>query len=139
MRLNAVEAMTITLCFLPGLLAPLRRSKLSLIAPGEERRAAKDLLDRARLTLERAAVVVSLWPERNARQCAVTPRYELAPGTADFSRVLTLTAETRTSASAPAHARALLERLSAAGFSAAEPGEAASFPETPAETGRRAA
>lgn len=126
MRLNAAEAITVTLCFLPRLLSPRGRTKLTPFAAAEARPATPDLLDRAVLRQDRTAIVLSLWAERPARQCVVTPRYAMAPGTADFSRVLELSAMPA-EAEPPAGARALWARLQAAGISAAAPAEAASL------------
>jgi hypothetical protein len=44
--------------------------------------ANADHLDRAKVTHERAALIVSLWPP--ARQCVVTPIYAALPAPAQF-------------------------------------------------------
>lgn len=136
MRLTAAEAITVTLLFLPRLLAPMRRSKLSALVAAEVRAAGVEMLDRAKLRQERAAVVLSLWPERAAQQCVVAPLYAMAPGTADFSRTLQLSAAPL-HAEPPEGARALWERLKSAGISAATPSEA--IPVAPQSEGPRRA
>lgn len=116
--------------------APFRREKGPRWAPAELRDAPIDILERCQLAQDRTAIVLSLWAERPAKQCTVTPRYAVAPGTADFSRVVKVTTNSAAVA-APKGARALLGRLHAAGYSAAEPSEAASFQS--ADNARRAA
>lgn len=123
------------------MMAPQKRGKCSPFAPAEMQTAAKDALRRLSLDCRKSAMVISLWAERPARQCAVTPRYVLAEDKADFGfgGVLRFAA-VAPPAAAPAGARALLARLQAAGYAASD-AEAAVFmaPESPRDGQRRAA
>lgn len=86
--------------------APLARAKPARLSPAEARPATQDVLDRLSFAQERTAMVLSLWTALPARQCAVTPRYVMAPEDRVYERA-TL---------APEGVRALQARLAAAGF-----------------------
>lgn len=134
MRRMAASVATALACFS----APMRRPRPARWAPAENRPASPDALDRLQLGHFRTAFVTSLWAARPAKQCAIEPRYDLAPGGADFSRVLRIAASTMRTA-APVGARALLARLQAAGISAAEPNAAAEIAPVIKLEARRAA
>lgn len=75
----------------------------ALIAPALDEPGAA-ILDRNRLSHQRAALIASLWPEP-ARQCVARPRYVALPAPAIFGSLF------RVSWSVKADARALQRRL----------------------------
>ena len=107
-------------------MVPQRRSKCAPWAPAEARAATKDILRRIALDCRRSAIVTSLWAERPAKQCAVTPQYALTPDRADFGGVLRFAA-VAPPAPAPKGAQALLARLQAAGYALSDAAETPAY------------
>lgn len=100
-------------------LAPTRTARAPRLAPGQGRLADRETLTRAGLAQDRAALVLSLWAQTPARQCAIAARYASPGETADFAPSI--------KPAAPVGARAMWARLDAAGFNIAKQSETAAW------------
>jgi hypothetical protein len=135
MRVLAGTAAAV-ICLAVSVFSSPIRTKLRPWAAAELWPATRDMLRKLSDDYNQAAVVLSLWADRPARQCAVAARYEIAAAPADFGWLMHLSADPPV-AEAPAGARAMLARLNAAGYDTAEP--SAETPAKPDDAARRAA
>lgn len=94
--------------------APLEHPKAQRPVAGAWRGAGAEILNRARLDQTRAAIVVSLWAEQPAKQCAVQSRFTMRPSEQD--RALMPLTSVRANAAEPVGARAVWAQLQAAGI-----------------------
>lgn len=104
---RSVIAAVIWFCMTEAAARPARE------APAEIQPASADALFHREFSLERTAMVLSLWAGQPGQQCAVTPRYVMAPDDEVITRILPQRAH------AFSGARALQQKLETAGFAPA--------------------
>jgi hypothetical protein len=101
--------------------SPLSNPKPQRRVVGAWRAAGAEILNRQRLDHTKTAIVVSLWAEQPAKQCAVQPSYVMRPSAADGALLSATSAKTKPFE--PLGARAVWAQLQAAGIRFTDAGD----------------